>query len=66
MGAIAVLQTKANNGGIKLITGTLDFPVDFEMNIGRIEIHIENEPANARIQVRVDNGSIDVYGRDSG
>lgn len=66
MGAIAVLPTKANNGGIKLITDTLDFPVDFEMNNGRIEIHTENEPANARIHARVDNWSIDVYGRDFG
>lgn len=60
------LQAKANNGRIELTTGTLNSPIDFETNNGRIDIHTENEPANARIQARVDNGSIDVYGRDSG
>lgn len=60
------LKAKANNGRIELTADTLDFPVDFETTNGRIEIHTKNEPANARIQARVDNGSIDVFGRDSG
>ncbi|HSJ39214.1 MAG TPA: DUF4097 family beta strand repeat-containing protein [Planococcus sp. (in: firmicutes)] len=59
------LQAKANNGRIDLTVDTLDFPVDLETNNGHIEIHTENEPANARIEARVDNGSIDVYGQDS-
>ena len=59
------LQAKANNGHIELTTDTLDFPVDFETNNGRIEIRTEIEPANARIQTSVDNGRIDVFGRDS-
>lgn len=58
------LQARANNGRIDLTVDTLDFPVDLETNNGRIEIHTETEPANARIQARVDNGSIDIYGRD--
>lgn len=60
------LRAKANNGRIDLTADTLDFPIDFETNNGRIEIHTENEPTNARIEARVDNGSIDVYGQDSG
>lgn len=60
------LQAKANNGRIELTTGTLDFPVDFETNNGRIEIRTENEPTNARIQALADNGTIEVFGRDSG
>ncbi|HSP21165.1 MAG TPA: DUF4097 family beta strand repeat-containing protein [Planococcus sp. (in: firmicutes)] len=60
------LKAKANNGRIELTADTLDFPIDFETNNGRIEIHTENEPANARIQARVENGRIDIYGRDSG
>lgn len=59
------LQAEANNGRIDLTADTLDFPIDFETNNGRIEIHTENEPTNARIEARVDNGSIDVYGQDS-
>lgn len=59
------LQARANNGRIELTTGALDFPVDFETNNGRIEIHTENEPTNARIEARVDNGSIDLFGQDS-
>ncbi|OHX53926.1 hypothetical protein BB776_01495 [Planococcus salinarum] len=59
------LQAKANNGQIELIVDTLDFPVDFETNNGHIEIQTENEPTNARIESRVDLGSIDVYGQDS-
>lgn len=60
------LQAEANNGRIDLTADTLDFPIDFETNNGRIEIHTKNEPTNARIEARVDNGSIDVYGQDSG
>lgn len=59
------LQAKANNGRIELITGTLDFPVDFETDNGRIEIRTDNEPDNARIEADVDNGSIDIYGQSS-
>ena len=60
------VQAKANNGRIELVVDTLDFPVDFETNNGHIEIQTENKPANARIEASVDNGSIDVYGQDSG
>ncbi|MBT2570080.1 DUF4097 family beta strand repeat-containing protein [Planococcus sp. ISL-110] len=59
------VQAKANNGRIDLTTDTLDFPVDFETNNGHIEIQTENEPSNARIEARVDNGNIDMYGQDS-
>ena len=59
------IEAKASNGRIELTVDTLDFPVDFETNNGHIEIHTENEPDNARIESRVDNGSIDVYGQDS-
>jgi len=57
------LEAQANNGRIELETDTLDFPVDFDTDNGRIEIRTETEPANARIEARVDNGSIDIYGR---
>jgi len=59
------LQARANNGRIELSTETLDFPVDFETNNGRIEIRTDNEPSNARIRARVDNGSINVYGLEN-
>ncbi len=59
------LEAQANNGRIELETETLDFPVDFETDNGRIEIRTGTEPANARIEARVDNGSIDVYGREN-
>lgn len=59
------LQAKANNGRIELTVDTLDFPVNLETNNGRIEIETENEPDNARIEARVDNGSIDVYGLEN-
>lgn len=60
-----VLQAKANNGRIQLTTDTLDFPIDFEADNGRIEIHADNEPENTRIKARADNGSINVFGRVS-
>lgn len=59
------LRAQTNNGRIELAAETLDFPVNFETNNGRIEIHTETEPANVRIQARVDNGSLDIYGNDS-
>ncbi|HSI68262.1 MAG TPA: DUF4097 family beta strand repeat-containing protein [Planococcus sp. (in: firmicutes)] len=59
------LQARANNGRIDMAVDTLDFPVNLETNNGHIEIRTETEPANARIESRVDNGSIDIYGRDS-
>ena len=59
------LQARANNGRIDMAVDTLDFPVNLETNNGHIEIRTETEPDNARIEARVDNGSIDVYGRDS-
>lgn len=59
------LQARANNGRIELSTETLDFPVNFETNNGRIEIRTDSEPSNARIRARVDNGSINVYGREN-
>lgn len=59
------LTAQANNGRIELDTETLDFPVHFDTDNGRIEIRTDSEPANARIEARVDNGSIDVYGREN-
>lgn len=59
------LQAQANNGRIELRTETLDFPIDFVTNNGRIEIRTDNEPSNARIRARVDNGSINVYGLEN-
>ncbi|ANU11936.1 hypothetical protein A1A1_13557 [Planococcus antarcticus DSM 14505] len=59
------LQAKTNNGRIELNAETLDFPVDLETDNGRIEIYTQNEPENARIEAHVDNGSTDVFGRDS-
>ncbi|MBT2582856.1 DUF4097 family beta strand repeat-containing protein [Planococcus sp. ISL-109] len=59
------IEARANNGRIDLTVDTLDFPVDLQTNNGHIEIHTENEPANARIQARVDNGSINVYGLEN-
>lgn len=59
------LRAQTNNGRIELAAETLDFPVNFETNNGRIEIHTETEPTNVRIQARVDNGSLAIYGNDS-
>ncbi|RLJ86696.1 DUF4097 family beta strand repeat-containing protein [Planococcus citreus] len=59
------LEAQANNGRIELETDTLDFPVDFDTDNGRIEIRTETEPANARIEARIDNGSIGIYGREN-
>lgn len=59
------LVAKANNGRIELITGTLDFPIDFETDNGRIEIRTDSEPDNTRIEADVDNGSIDIFGQSS-
>jgi DUF4097 and DUF4098 domain-containing protein YvlB len=59
------LQARANNGRIDLAVDTLDFPINLETNNGHIEIRTETEPDNARIEARVDNGSITIYGQDS-
>lgn len=59
------LHARANNGRINLTTGTLDFPVDFETDNGRIEIQTENEPSNTRIEAHTDNGRIELYGQNS-
>ncbi|MBU9673768.1 DUF4097 domain-containing protein [Planococcus sp. CP5-4] len=59
------LEAQANNGRIELETEMLDFPVDFDTDNGQIEIRTSTEPSNARIEARVDNGNIDVYGREN-
>lgn len=59
------LTAQTTNGRIELATDTLNFPIDFKTNNGRIEIHTENEPANASIQAHVDNGRLDIFGQNS-
>ncbi len=59
------LEATTNNGRIQLTTDTLDFPIDFETDNGRIEIQTQTEPTNARIETHVDNGRIDIFGQTS-
>ncbi|MFD1038389.1 DUF4097 domain-containing protein [Virgibacillus byunsanensis] len=53
---------KTNNGAISLITNNLDRPIEFDTDNGKIEIQSEQEPTNAILDVRVDNGRIDICG----
>lgn len=58
------LSAKANDGRIKLITETLDYPIEFSTHNGKIEILTNNEPKNAVIDAQADNGSITIFGEN--
>ena len=54
---------KTDNGGILLVTEELDSPIDLTTDNGRIEIKSTNKPTNGIIDVKMDNGNIDVFGK---
>ncbi|MBE1555391.1 DUF4097 family beta strand repeat-containing protein [Sporosarcina limicola] len=55
------LSAKANDGSIKLMTKTLDFPIEFSTDNGHIDIQTDNAPINASIRAQSDNGSITIF-----
>lgn len=60
---IGSLSAKANNGSIKLITNTLDTPIDFSTHNGKIHIQTNEEPENAAIQAQAKNGGMKIFGQ---
>lgn len=59
----AKMTGKTVNGDISLETDSLDRPLQFETDNGSIMIETEQEPTNAKLDVKVDNGSIDLLGQ---
>ena len=59
------LTGRTSNGKITLITEHLDRPIDFSTNNGQINIQAENEPTNAIFDVKVDNGSVKIFGNSN-
>jgi len=56
---------RTDNGRISLVTNNLDRPIELTTDNGKIEIQTEKEPANATIDVKTDNGRIDVFGYEN-
>lgn len=56
------LFADTDNGQINLITNNLDRVIHFETDNGAIEIHSSTKPTNATIDVKVDNGKVDIFG----
>lgn len=56
---------RTDNGRVSLVTNNLDRSIELIASNGRIEIQTEKEPANATIDVKTDNGKIDVFGYDN-
>lgn len=61
----ANITGKTNNGSILLETVALDKEVDFYTDNGRIKIKTEQKPTNAILDLRVDNGRINVFGESN-
>ncbi|MEK5070157.1 DUF4097 family beta strand repeat-containing protein [Sporosarcina sp. FSL K6-1508] len=56
---------KTDNGGISLVTNNLDRPIELTTDNGEIEVQTEKEPTNATIDVKTDNGKINVFGSEN-
>lgn len=56
------ITARTNNGSIALSTKDLDHRIDLRSNNGKIIINTLNEPNNATIQARTNNGKISVFG----
>lgn len=56
---------KTNNGKISLVTESLDRALELETDNGAINVQTEKEPTNAIFDVRVDNGSIKIFGNSN-
>lgn len=59
------LSSHTNNGSISLITRSLDRPIDFETDNGKIKIQTEKEPTNAIFDINVDNGKVTIFGESN-
>ncbi|MER2089645.1 MAG: DUF4097 family beta strand repeat-containing protein [Sporosarcina sp.] len=56
---------KTDNGRISLVTNNLDRQIELTTDNGRIEIRTEKEPTNATIDIKMDNGKVDVFGYEN-
>lgn len=54
-----------SNGSITFTTEHLDQRVDLKTNNGKIDLHTENEPTNVTFDVRVDNGTVRIFGESN-
>ncbi len=57
------LTGQTNNGEIKLVTTSLEQMIDFTTDNGTITIETEQEPTNAILDLRTNNGRIKVFGQ---
>lgn len=57
---------KTNNGRILLSINDLDRPIKLKSDNGSIKIVAEKEPVNARFEVKVDNGKINLFDKYDG
>lgn len=59
------LRGRTNNGGISVKTDHMDRQMDLETDNGSIEIQTENEPTNAILDVRTDNGKVTIFDQEN-
>lgn len=57
---------KTNNGRILLSVKDLDRSIELESDNGSIKIVAEKEPVNARFEVKVDNGKVNLFDKYNG
>lgn len=57
-----VITGKTSNGGMSLITDSLDRAIDLETSNGKIHIQTENEPTNVTFDIKRNNGNVTVFG----
>lgn len=56
------INGRTDNGSISLVTNNLDRVINLTTDNGRIDIETDQEPENATIDVKTDNGKISVFG----
>lgn len=57
---------KTNNGRIQLSVNDMARPIELESDNGSIKIVTEKEPVNARFEVKVDNGKVNLFDKYDG
>ncbi|GGE31773.1 hypothetical protein GCM10011391_08050 [Pullulanibacillus camelliae] len=60
------LHGETDNGRITLVTKSLDRHIELSSNNGRIDIKSSKQPTNARFDVHVDNGRVNLFNKYNG
>lgn len=56
---------KSNNGNVTVITDTIEHPMDLETDNGQIQLQTKEKAKNVQFNVKIDNGSVKIYGQST-